>query len=137
MKLLTINWLSKAIALPLFATIFNILPAHADQIQRAPRISLEISRTSRLESLPAQIDLNLSIPVSASTIVPEHREPSNSIEPIWANLDRRRAVKTVTKRTSTTRSVLKRRDLSSPNLKLTTASSPDRFNRLKSGSNQL
>ena len=135
MKLSTINWLSKAIALPLFVTFFNILPASAEQIQRAPRISLETSSTSRLESLPAPTDLNLKLPVSASTIVPENREPSNSIEPIWANPDRRRAVKTVTKRTSTT-TTLKRRDRSSLNLKPSTSAITDRSNRLKSDSNR-
>ena len=136
MKLSTINWLSKAIALPLFATIFQILPASAEQIQRAPRISLETSRTSPLEFLPSPTDLNLKPPIPASTIAPENREPSNSIGPIWANPDRRRAVKIPVKRPVTIKLTLQRKDRSNPNLKSSTAPITARSNRIKSDSNR-
>ena len=117
MKLSTINWLSKAIVLPLFATIFQIAPVGAEQIHSAPRVSLEASNASTLESLPSPTDLNLRVPTPASTIIPADREPTNSIEPIWANPDRHHPAKAVIKRVPATRSIVKKRDFLSRNLK--------------------
>jgi hypothetical protein len=136
MKLSTINWLSRAIALPLFATIFQILPASAEPSHRAPRIALEASNPSPLEFLPAPTDLNLRLPIPVTTIVPDDREPSNSIEPIWANPDRHQSVKPVIKRTLSPRASLKRRDRSSVHLKPVTSLIKDRANHPKSGSNR-
>jgi hypothetical protein len=113
MKLSTINWLSKAIVLPLFATIFHIAPVSAEQIHNSP----QASNASTREFVPSPTDLNLRFPTASKTIAPDDREPSNSIEPIWANPDRPQPLKTVPKRVSTTRSISKKRDVSSRNYK--------------------
>lgn len=80
MKLSTINWLSKTIALPLFIGILNILPASAGQIDR--------SRSSDPESLPSVTDLNLMVPVTASPLPLDRPEPSDS-EPVWSTPTRK------------------------------------------------
>ncbi len=77
MKLSTINWLSKAIALPLFMTILQITPAGAEQMDR--------SRSRLAEDLPAVTDLNLMVPVSASPLPSEAPEPYSSPEPILSS----------------------------------------------------
>jgi hypothetical protein len=77
MKLSTINWLSKTIALPLFMGILNILPAGAEQIDR--------SRSASVELLPSVTDLNLLVPVTASPLPTERPELDSSIESIWSN----------------------------------------------------
>jgi hypothetical protein len=78
MKPSTINWLKKAIALPLFITILNtVIPAGAEQIGR--------SRSNIINPLPSLTDLNLAVPVPEGLLSPEDREPSNSIKPFWAN----------------------------------------------------
>ncbi len=136
MKLSTINWLSKAIVLPLFATIFHPLLASAKPSHPAPRIALEAAQTSPLEFLPAPTDLNLRLPIPATTIVPDDREPSNSIDPIWANPDRSQPEKTVIKRISAPRTNLKKRDRSSLNLNPVASLIKNRASQLKSGSNR-
>jgi hypothetical protein len=117
MKLSTITWLSKAIALPLFMTMLNISPASAEQIDRSQRISFDESRTRASEFLPSATDLNLRVPAPSSTMAPNDREPSNSIDPIWANPDRDRPSTTVIKRKIKTKLIPKKRDLSSTNIK--------------------
>ena len=77
MKLSTITWLSRTIALPLFMGVLNILPAGAEQIAR--------SRSSAVELLPSVTDLNLSVPVTANPLPLDRSEPSESLEPIWSN----------------------------------------------------
>lgn len=76
MKLSTITWLSKTIALPLFIGILNILPASAGQMDR--------SRSTTSESLPSVTDLNLMVPVTASPLPLDRPEPTDS-EPVWSN----------------------------------------------------
>ncbi|WP_310482397.1 hypothetical protein [Chamaesiphon sp. VAR_48_metabat_403] len=88
MKLSTINWLSRAIALPLFISGSNILPAVAAPVVRSQRISFESSKTKPIRSIPSATDLNLKIPFPAAPIVSEGSEPGNAIAPIWANPDR-------------------------------------------------
>jgi hypothetical protein len=77
MKLSTITWFSKTIAIPLFIGVLNIAPAAAEQIARA--------RTSSLDSLPSVTDLNLLIPAAANSLPSERSDTSNSNEPIWSN----------------------------------------------------
>jgi hypothetical protein len=81
MKLSTIKWLSKTIALPLFMGILNIAPADAGQIDR--------SRSSAVDLLPSVTDLNLLVPVTASPLPSDLPEPATSIEPIWSNPTRK------------------------------------------------
>lgn len=77
MKLSTINWFSKAIALPLFITIINITNSvSAEQIDR--------SRAKLVDSLPSVTDLNLMVPVGVDILPPEDREQYSSIEPFWS-----------------------------------------------------
>jgi hypothetical protein len=125
------NWLSKAIVLPLFATVFQITSVGAEQIHRAPRISLEASNASTLESLPLPTDLNLRVPTPASTSIPDDREPTNSIEPIWANPDRHLPAKSVSNRRSVTKSIVKKRDISSRTPKVSTSITPPQANHAK------
>jgi hypothetical protein len=80
MKLSTINWLSKAIALPLFITILQIAPVGAEQIDR--------SRSRLAEDLPAVTDLNLMVPVTASPLPSEAPEPYSVPAPILSNPSR-------------------------------------------------
>jgi hypothetical protein len=91
MKPSTINWLSRAIALPLFITITQTLPANAAPTvggvsQHENRSLISLGTTARnVQSLPAVTDLNLAVPVSAKAIMPER--PS-AIQPIWSNPNR-------------------------------------------------
>jgi hypothetical protein len=115
------NWLSKAIVLPLFATVFQITSVGAEQIHRAPRISLETSSANT----PA------SLPLPASTIIPADREPTNSIEPIWANPDRQPPTTSVTNRESATRSSVKKSGNPSRTAKISTSTTSQRSNQIK------
>ena len=124
------NWLSKAIVLPLFATVFQITSVGAQQIHRAPRISLETSRANTPASLPLPTDLNLRFPTPASTIIPADREPTNSIEPIWANPDRQPPTTSVTNREAT-RSIVKKSGIPSRTAKIPTSTTPQRSNQIK------
>jgi hypothetical protein len=83
MKLSTVNWLSKAIVLPLFMTILNTTSASAEQIDRSRSISLGDSRAT-VNTLPSVIDLNLLVPVTSGILSQEDREQSSSIEPFWS-----------------------------------------------------
>jgi hypothetical protein len=86
MKLSTVNWLSKAIALPLFITILNtIAPAGAEQIDRSRANTMRESRSQNVDLIPAVTDLNLSIPVEARMLPPDQSEPTNAIEPFWSS----------------------------------------------------
>jgi hypothetical protein len=125
------NWLSKAIVLPLFTTVLQIAPVGAEQIHRAPRISLEAASASTLETLPLPTDLNLRVPIPASTIIPDDREPTNSIEPIWANPNRHPPAKSVTNRVPATRSIVKKSGISRRTAKISTAITPPRSNHIK------
>jgi hypothetical protein len=80
MKLSTINWLSKAIALPLFMTILQITPAGAEQMDR--------SRSRLAEDLPAVTDLNLMVPVSAGPLPSQAPEPYSLPDPILSSPSR-------------------------------------------------
>lgn len=89
MKLSTINWLSKAIALPLFLTIINIANSvSAEQIDRSRAI---------VDSLPSVTDLNLMVPVRVEILSPEDREQSSSIEPFWSKPSQNNSSATVIK----------------------------------------
>jgi hypothetical protein len=73
MKLSTINWLSRAIAVPLFIlNLSMIAPAGAEQIARSRNTSNGELRSRVVDPLPAVTDLNLVVPVaeneSAETI---------------------------------------------------------------------
>ena len=81
MKLSTVNWLSKAIVLPLFMTILNTTSASAEQIDRSRSISLG---ATTVNTLPSVIDLNLLVPVTSGILSQEDREQSSSIEPFWS-----------------------------------------------------
>jgi len=90
MKLSTINWLSKAIALPLFITIINIANSvSAEQIDR--------SRAKLVDSLPSVIDLNLMVPVGVDILPPEDREQYSSLEPFWSKPSQNNSSRTVIK----------------------------------------
>lgn len=75
MKLSTINWLSRAIVLPLFIATTSIAPANAEKSDRARRI----------ESLPSVKDLNLTIPTPAVSIDSTERQESMTATPYWSN----------------------------------------------------
>jgi hypothetical protein len=84
----TINWLSRAIALPLFIAIVNIsTSAGAEQIDRS-RISFGESRSRVLDSFLILKNLTLTVPVAAPEFVAEDLEASSTIAPIWSNPDR-------------------------------------------------
>jgi hypothetical protein len=86
MKLSTVKWLSKAIALPLFiTTLSNITPVGAEQIDRSRSSTTRESRSATIDAPPAVTDLNLSIPVEARMLPPDQSEPTNSIEPFWSS----------------------------------------------------
>jgi hypothetical protein len=86
MKPSTINWLSRAIALPLFIAITHILPASAAPTDRS-LISLGTAART-VQSLPSVTDLNLAVPVPARAIAPTNPDRPSSIQPIWANPNR-------------------------------------------------
>jgi hypothetical protein len=74
------NWLSKAIVLPLFISTLNIAPVKAEQIDR--------SRAQVGDYLPSVTDLNLVVPVPDPALSTDNLEPANSIAPFWSNPDR-------------------------------------------------
>jgi hypothetical protein len=75
MKLSTINWLSRAIVLPLFIATANIAPASAERTNRSPRV----------EALPSVRILNLANAVTATIIDANDRQESMSVTPYWSN----------------------------------------------------
>lgn len=92
MKLSTSNWLSKAIALPLFMAIINIsMAVSAEQIDR--------SRSRVVDSLPVLKNLKIPIPVSAPEISADDID-SSTLAPIWSNSDRQNSAPTGTKKTA-------------------------------------
>jgi hypothetical protein len=129
MKLSTINWLSRAIALPLFITITQILPANAAPIDRS-LISLgTAARTVR--SLPSVTDLNLAVPIPAKMIVPDNLDRVGTIQPRWSNPSRHHPVlKSNSERTHKTTAIGKNITLTS-NLKPLAGSTIDRQNKSK------
>ncbi|WP_373544665.1 hypothetical protein [Chamaesiphon sp.] len=92
MKLSTVNWLSKAIVLPLFMTILNTTSASAERIDRSRSISLG---ATTVNTLPSVIDLNLMVPATSSILLQEDREQSRSIEPFWSKPSRNNSSTTV------------------------------------------
>lgn len=94
MKLSTVNWLSRAIVLPLFMTILNTTSASAERIDRSRSISRGDSRAT-VNTLPSVIDLNLLVPVTSGILSPEDRDRSSSTEPFWSNPSRNNSSKTV------------------------------------------
>ncbi len=117
MKLSTINWLSRAIALPFFISISNIEPVVAAPVGRSQRISFEASKTKPIRSIPAATDLNLKMPVPAAPIVSEDSEPGNSIAPIWSNPDRPTTPIAPRKQSIKTKSISTKKDLQTLNVK--------------------
>jgi hypothetical protein len=117
MKLSTINWLSRSIALPLFITISHLTPAGAAPVGRSQRLSFEASKTKTIRSLPSATNLNLRTPIPAAPIVSEENEPGNEIEPIWANPDRPTATIVPKQQPIKTKLILTKKDLSTLNLK--------------------
>ncbi|WP_310487928.1 hypothetical protein [Chamaesiphon sp. VAR_69_metabat_338] len=112
MKSSTINWLSRAIALPLFIAIAHTLPASAAPTvgvasQNENRSLISLGTAARnVESLPAVTDLNLAVPVPAKAIAPER--PS-AIQPIWSSPNRHNlAPKSSPERISKTSSIGKK-----------------------------
>ncbi|AFY94127.1 L,D-transpeptidase [Chamaesiphon minutus] len=95
MKISTINWLSRAIVLPLFIVTASIAPASAEQMAR--RRSLSLGESRRVESLPSVKDLNLSIPVPAMSIDSTKSQESMSTTPYWSNSRSRNGSTTIVK----------------------------------------
>ena len=130
MKLSTISWLSKTIALPLFIGILNILPAGAEQIAR--------SRSSAVEPLPSVTDLNLLVPTTASPLPLDRPEPSDSIEPIWSNPNSTRKdapAPVIRERNNRTNSTTRRKHLGTKNIDTTETTAKD-HRRVRSNSRQ-
>jgi hypothetical protein len=128
MKLSTITWLSKTIALPLFIGILNILPAGAEQIAR--------SRSSAVEPLPSVTDLNLLVPVTANPLPLDRPEPSDS-EPIWSNPTRKDSPAPVLReRTNRTNSTTKRKNSGTKNIDATAETTSKEPRRVRSNSRQ-
>lgn len=91
MKLSTINWLSKAIALPLFIAIVNIsTSAGAEQIYR--------DRSRVLDFLPILKNLTLTVPAAAPELSAEDIDKSSTFAPIWSNPDRHNSLPTSTRK---------------------------------------
>jgi hypothetical protein len=107
MKLSTIKWLSKTIALPLFIGIFNIAPAGAEQMDR--------SRTSTTDSLPSVTDLNLLVPVTANPVTSDRSEPASSIEPIWSNPKQNHPTPTIIREQTNRKSTSRQGEISATN----------------------
>jgi hypothetical protein len=128
MKLSTISWLSKTIALPLFIGILNILPAGAEQIDR--------SRSSAIEPLPSVTDLNLLVPVTASPLPLDRPEPSDSIEPIWSNPNSTRKNLPVPGLRERTNSTTRRRNSGTKNIDATAETVSKDSQRVRSSSRQ-
>ena len=131
MKLSTITWLSKTIALPLFIGILNILPAGAEQIAR--------SRSSEIEPLPSVTDLNLLVPVTASPLQLDRPEPSESSEPIWSNPNSTRKDSPnpgLRERTNRTNSITRRKNSGTKNIDALTETASKEPRRIRSNSRQ-
>jgi hypothetical protein len=155
MKLSTITWLSKTIALPLFMGILNILPAGAEQIAR--------SRSSAVEPLPSVTDLNLLVPVTANPLPLVHEvspfperlpsqkenrlESSDSSpqkegyanEPIWSNPNPTRKdlpAPVLRERNNRTNSTTRRRNLGTKNIDSSTETTAKAPRRGRSNSRQ-
>ncbi len=104
MKLSTINWLSKAIALPLFITIINIANSvSAEQIARSRKL---------VDSLPSVTDLNLMVPVRVEILSPEDREQYSSIEPFWSKPSQNTSTTVIKERSGKTRLTIRRKNKS-------------------------
>jgi hypothetical protein len=130
MKLSTINWLSRAIALPLFITITHILPASAAPTDRS-LISLGTAAQT-VRSLPSVTDLNLAVPVPAKTIVPDNLDRMGTIQPRWSNPSRHNPVlKSNSERTNKTTAIVKKSTALTSNLKSVPGSTVDRQNKAK------
>jgi hypothetical protein len=69
------NWLSRAIVLPLFIATSSIAPASAERTNRSVRV----------ESLSSVRTLNLTNPVTAPIIDTDNRQESMSVTPYWSN----------------------------------------------------
>ncbi|MCY7334609.1 MAG: hypothetical protein LH613_00085 [Chamaesiphon sp.] len=106
MKLSTINWLPKAIALPLFITIINIANSvSAEQIDR--------SRAKLVDFLPSVTDFTLMVPVGVDILPSEDREQYSSIEPFWSKPSQNNSSTTVIKeRSGKTRLTTRRKNKS-------------------------
>ena len=139
MKLSTITWLSRTIALPLFMGILNTLPAGAEQIAR--------SRSSAVEQLPSVTDLNLSVPVTANPLPLVHEvspkenrpEPSESIEPIWSNPNSTRkdsSAPVLRERTNRTNSTTRRQNLGTKSIDAANETGSKDAQRVRSKSRQ-
>jgi hypothetical protein len=130
MKLSTINWLSRAIALPLFIAITQILPASAAPTDRS-LISLgTAARTVR--SLPSVTDLNLAVPIPAKTIVPDNLDRVGTIQPQWSNPSRHNPVlKSNSERTNKTTATAKKSTTLTSSLKPVAGSTIDRQSKSK------
>jgi hypothetical protein len=128
MKLSTITWLSKTIALPLFIGILNILPAGAEQIDR--------SRNAGIESLPSVTDLNLVVPVTASPLPLDRPEPTDSTEPIWSNPNATRKNSPVPGFREHTNSTTKRKNSGTKSIDATTETASKDLRRVRSSSRQ-
>jgi hypothetical protein len=119
MKLSTINWLSRAIALQLFIAIVNIsTSAGAEQIDR--------SRSRVIESIPSVTDLNLAVPVSAPELSSDDRDRPSLPAPILSNPTRANSSTTVIKKpannlrsTSKSKKIGASNNTSTPAVKLT------------------
>jgi hypothetical protein len=112
MKLSTINWLSKAIAVPLFIVNLNIIaPASAEQIARSRSISSGESRPRAAAPLPAVTDLNLVVPASEVESI-DRAEASNSITERKSHPSRNSSVSIVIKdRSSKAKPISKHRSV--------------------------
>lgn len=78
MKVPTFQWLPKAIALPLFISILNIVtPAGAEQIARFEPREATPTRSKIVDIIPSVTDLNLIIPAGASELSADLGEQSS------------------------------------------------------------
>jgi hypothetical protein len=128
MKLSTITWLSRTIALPLFMGVLNILPAGAEQIAR--------SRSSAVEPLPSVTDLNLLVPVSANPLPLDRPDPSESTEPIWSNPNSIRKDTPTPVLRERTNSTTRRKNSGTKTIDATTETASKEPRRVKSNSRQ-
>ena len=78
MKVLTFQWLPKAITLPLLISILNIVtPAGAEQIARFEQKKAISTRSKIVDIIPSVTDLNLIIPAGASELSADLSEQSS------------------------------------------------------------
>lgn len=129
MKLSTINWLSKAIALPLFITILQIAPAGAEQMDR--------SRSRLAEDLPTVTDLNLMVPVTAIPLPSQVSEPASSLEPIWSNPDRNYPSTPIRERPNKPKSAPRGKNSVTTNTELTSITTTRDSRKLKSNRSRI